>query len=138
MRLSPCRRRILQASVSKAAVLEYPHKPDATAEAMDEEARTIVAEAYRQTVELITEKKNEVEAIAKLLLEKETITNDDVVDAIGERPFKGHSVYDEFVSQRKTNKAEKEAKEKEEEEEGKADEKDEDEGNDGLTPGLAL
>ena len=110
---------------------------DATAEAMDEEARTIVAEAYRQTVELITEKKNEVEAIAKLLLEKETITNDDVVDAIGERPFKGHSVYDEFVSQRKTNKAEKEAKEKEEEE-GKADEKDEDEGNDGLTPGLAL
>ena len=46
-------------------------------------------------------------------------------------------VYDEFVSQRKTNKAEKEAKEKEEEE-GKADEKDEDEGNDGLTPGLAL
>lgn len=34
MQLSPCRSRILRASVSKAAVLEYPHNPDATAEAM--------------------------------------------------------------------------------------------------------
>jgi len=110
---------------------------DATAEAMDEEARSIVEEAYRQTVELITDKKAEVEALAKLLLEKETITNDDVVDAIGERPFKGHSVYDEFVTQRNTNKAEKEAKEEEqEEEEFKEEEKDQDEG--GLPPGLVL
>ena len=111
---------------------------DATAEAMDEEARSIVEEAYRQTVELITDKKAEVEALAKLLLEKETITNDDVVDAIGERPFKGHSVYDEFVTQRNTNKAEKEAKEEEqeEEEEVKEEEKDQDEG--GLPPGLVL
>ena len=115
---------------------EYPgeQKPysDATAEAMDEEARTIIEEAYRQTVELITEKKADVEAVAKLLLDKETITNDDMVDAIGERPFKGHSVYDEFVSQRKAVKDNKEANEEEEE---KTDEKGEE---DGLTPGLAL
>ena len=117
---------------------EYPgeQKPysDATAEAMDEEARNIVEEAYRQTVELITEKKADVEAVAKLLLDKETITNDDMVDAIGERPFKGHSVYDEFVSQRKAVKDNKEANE-EEEEKTDEDEKGEE---DGVTPGLAL
>merc|ERR1712127_909527 len=106
---------------------EKPYS-DATAEAMDEEAWTIVDEAYARTVALIREKQHEVETLANLLLEKETITNDDVVDTIGERPFKGHSVYDEIVSQRKTNKAEKEAKEEqEEEEEVKEEEKDQDE-----------
>lgn len=34
MRLSPCRSRILAAKVDRAALLEYPHNPDATAEAM--------------------------------------------------------------------------------------------------------
>lgn len=34
MRLSPCRSRILAATVKRAALLEYPHNPDATAEAM--------------------------------------------------------------------------------------------------------
>lgn len=34
MRLSPCRSRILSAAVERCAVLEYPHNPDATVEAM--------------------------------------------------------------------------------------------------------
>jgi len=111
---------------------------DATAEAMDEEARTIVDDAYARTVELIREKKHEVETLANLLLEKETITNDDVVDAIGVRPFQGHSVYDEFVSHRQADKQAKESKEKKEEEEKKKEEKNADSGSDDLTPGLAL
>merc|ERR1719223_1041851 len=78
---------------------EKPYS-DATAEAMDEEARTIVDEAYRQTVELIREKRAEVETVAKMLLEKETITHDDVFEAIGARPFNsGNDAYDEYVSQ---------------------------------------
>lgn len=93
--------------------------------------------AYKKTVELIKEKKTEVEAVAMLLKDKETITHDDVIDIIGERPFKGHAVYDQFVSQRKAAKEAREAKEAEEVEE-KEEEKKEDEGNDGLTPGLAL
>ncbi|KAL9184456.1 hypothetical protein ACHAXT_002542 [Thalassiosira profunda] len=133
---------------SRVGQLAFPDDPndmrgdkpysDATAEAMDEEARRIVDDAYKRTVELITEKKHEVETLAKLLLDKETITNDDVVDAIGERPFKGHAVYDDFVSSRKADKEAKEAKEKEEGSEEKAEEKEEDGGNDGLAPGLAL
>ncbi|KAL7550882.1 hypothetical protein ACHAWF_014086, partial [Thalassiosira exigua] len=115
---------------------EKPYS-DKTAETMDEEARTIVDEAYRMTVELIKEKRSEVETLAKLLLKQETITHDDVVDAIGDRPFKGHVAYDEFVSQRKAaagaaKDGEKETADK------KEGEKEEDQGNDGLTPGLAL
>mmetsp|Transcript_23971 Transcript_23971/g.50512 ORF Transcript_23971/g.50512 Transcript_23971/m.50512 type:complete len:982 (-) Transcript_23971:66-3011(-) len=115
---------------------EKPYS-DATAEAIDEEARTIVDEAYKQTVALIKEKKTEVEAIAKLLLDKETITHDDVMDAIGERPFTGHAAYNEFVSQRKADKVakEKEAKVEEENEEGKVDKAGDE---DGPVPGLAL
>merc|ERR1712071_496644 len=110
---------------------------DATAEAMDEEARSVVDEAYKQTVALIREKKDQVESIAKLLMEKETITNDDVTDAIGARPFTGHAVYDEFVSQREATKQAKAAREEEENAEEK-EEKDESQGDDDMTPGLVL
>lgn len=130
---------------SRVGQLAFPKDPndmagekpysDATAEAMDEEARNIVEKAYNKTVELIREKKHEVETIAQLLLEKETITHDDVMDAIGERPFKGDTVYNEFVSQRKADKEAKEAKKTEED--NKEEEKKEEDGG-GLAPGLAL
>merc|ERR1719287_33464 len=110
---------------------------DATAEAMDEEARSVVDEAYKQTVALIREKKDAVESIAKLLLEKETITNDDVSDAIGARPFTGHAAYDEFVSQREAAKKTKAAREEKNIAE-KQEEKDEKQGDDDVTPGLVL
>ena len=128
---------------SRVGQLAFPKDPndmtgekpysDATAEAMDEEARNIVENAYNKTVELIREKKHEVETIAQMLLEKETITHDMVLDAIGERPFKGHKVYDEFVSQRK-----EETEKAIEEEVSDEEEKKEDDTGDGLTPGLAL
>jgi AFG3 family protein len=132
---------------SRVGQLAFPKDPnemsgekpysDATAEAMDEEARNIVDEAYIRTLELIRDKKTEVEALANLLLEKETITHDDVIDAIGERPFEGNTQYNEYVSHRKATAAVKEAKEATKEEE-KTDEKKDDAGDDGLTPGLVL
>ena len=73
---------------------------DSTAEAMDDEARSIVDAAYEKTVALIREKKSEVDKVANLLLDKETITHDDLVDLIGKRPFEGNSAYDEYVSSR--------------------------------------
>ena len=105
---------------------------DATAEAMDVEARQIVNDAYDRTVALIQERKEEVEKVAKLLLEKETITHDDVVDLVGPRPFEGDDQYKEFVSKRAAAAAKSAETEEEEEEE-----KDETMGDgDGLTPGL--
>jgi len=129
---------------SKIGQLVYPQendgmpgdKPysDATAEAMDEEARAIVDAAYARTVALIRERKDEVEQVAKLLIERETITHDDMVDLVGERPFEGGDEYKEYVSakyERKPNLEKEEEKSSEEKEEDIA-------ANDGgLTPGLA-
>ena len=91
--------------------LAFPKDPNAmfderpysekTAKAMDEEAKTIVDEAYKRTLDLLRERKKEVELVAKMLLEKETIVHDDVSELIGPRPFKGDPQYEEFVRRRK-------------------------------------
>jgi AFG3 family protein len=129
---------------SKVGQLAYPQdqdtmgdKPysDATAEAMDDEARAIVDAAYERTLELMIEKKEQVEQVAKLLIEKETITHDDMIDLIGERPFKGDDQYQEYVSARAQPAAKKEDETKESES-SEEDAKIED-SQGGLTPGLA-
>jgi len=135
---------------SRVGQLAFPKDPnampgdkpysDATAEAMDEEARQIVEAAYQRTLDLITEKKDEVEMVANLLLDKETITHDDIIDLIGARPFSGNEAYNEYVSQRHTKGEDEEGGEK------VVDEGEEDDdittetgsgGIGGLTPGLA-
>mmetsp|Transcript_16417 Transcript_16417/g.24335 ORF Transcript_16417/g.24335 Transcript_16417/m.24335 type:complete len:950 (+) Transcript_16417:390-3239(+) len=95
-----------QLSYPKDPNVNYEEKPysNATAEAMDEEARTIVSDAYERTLDMIKERREEVEKVAQLLLERETITHDDIVELIGERPFQGDSVYREFVTSRKEAK----------------------------------
>lgn len=45
----------------------------------------IVDEAYRRTIKLMEDRKDQVILIAELLLEKETITNNDVANLIGKR-----------------------------------------------------
>lgn len=128
---------------SRVGQLAFPQKEggmpgdkpysDATAEAMDEEARSVVNMAYQRTLDLIIEKKEQVEAVAKFLLEKETITHDDVFDLIGARPFPGDASYNEFVSKRhRPVVAEEPAVEEEEEEEETGPTLD-----GPLTPGLA-
>uniref|UniRef100_A0A7S4VQ77 AAA+ ATPase domain-containing protein n=1 Tax=Ditylum brightwellii TaxID=49249 RepID=A0A7S4VQ77_9STRA len=95
-----------QLSYPKDPNVNYEEKPysNATAEAIDEEARTIVSDAYERTLDMIKERREEVEKVAQLLLERETITHDDIVELIGERPFQGDSVYREFVTSRKEAK----------------------------------
>lgn len=110
---------------------------DATAEAMDEEARAIVDAAYKRTVELIRERKEEVEMVAKLLIEKETITHDDVLDLIGPRPFKGDGQYEEYVSARHERKSEDKSEDKGAKEKTFSDDLDLGNNDGGLTPGLA-
>lgn len=109
---------------------------ESTAEAMDEEARSMVDEAYARTVALIRERKTEVENVAKMLVEKETITHDDILDSIGPRPFEGDKQYQEYVSMRKQVKDEA-ASSKEETEEKSKEEEDDHEGGFTPTPGMA-
>mmetsp|Transcript_12714 Transcript_12714/g.19535 ORF Transcript_12714/g.19535 Transcript_12714/m.19535 type:complete len:673 (+) Transcript_12714:117-2135(+) len=75
---------------------ERPYS-DATARAMDEEAKRIIDEAYERTLNLLRERKDEVEKVALSLLDKETITHDDIVGLVGPRPFKGDKQYEEFI-----------------------------------------
>lgn len=132
---------------SRVGQLAFPKDPnampgdkpysDSTAEAMDEEARRIVDEAYAKTVKLITEKKDDVEKVANLLLDQETITHDDIIDLVGPRPFTGHESYQEFVSKRFAPKKEEESDEAEEEA-TKEEESGTTDGTGGMTTGLAF
>jgi AFG3 family protein len=102
---------------SRLGQLAFPKDPnamfddrpysDATAKAMDEEAKSIVDAAYLRTLDLLREKKNDVEKLAALLLEKETITHDDMVDLLGERPYQGDPAYNEFIRRKMKTGGEK-------------------------------
>jgi hypothetical protein len=54
---------------------------------IDNEVREMVEEAYKRTIALMEEKKEQVKLVAELLLKKETISHTDVADLIGERYF---------------------------------------------------
>ncbi|KAI9010408.1 peptidase family M41-domain-containing protein [Phycomyces nitens] len=64
---------------------------------IDDEARRLITDAYKRTVDLLTEKRGDVEKVAQLLLEKEVITREDVENLLGKRPFVEKTVYDEYV-----------------------------------------
>lgn len=71
---------------------------NATAELMDSEVKLIVDEAYKRTLQLMEDHKEQVSMIAELLLVKETITNSDVAELIGKRPFKQSEEYEQYAS----------------------------------------
>ncbi len=58
-----------------------------TGKIIDEEVRGIIDEAYQRTLKLLTEKKEQVEKLAKELLDKEVLHKSDVELLIGKRPF---------------------------------------------------
>lgn len=58
-----------------------------TGKIIDEEVRGIIDDAYGRTLKLLTEKKQEVEVLAKELLDKEVLHKSDVEVLIGKRPF---------------------------------------------------
>lgn len=76
----------------------YKPYSDRTARRIDEEVRDIVNNAYERSMQLLMEKKAEVKSVADLLLEKETINREDMVELLGERPFGRHrSTFDEIL-----------------------------------------
>jgi cell division protease FtsH len=65
-----------------------------TGKMIDEEVRQLIAAAYVRTIELLTEKKEEVEKLAKALLDKEVLHQSDVEALIGKRPFEEKKILD--------------------------------------------
>lgn len=71
---------------------------EATAELIDQEVKRIIDHAYARTLALLQEKRDALELIAKELLKKEIIFQQDLVDLIGARPFEKATHYQEFTT----------------------------------------
>lgn len=71
-----------------------------TAQIIDEEVKKLIDLAYSTTKDLLVEKRNEVELLAKALLDREIIYQHDLVEIIGERPFDKPTVYQEFLDKK--------------------------------------
>jgi cell division protease FtsH len=64
-----------------------------TGKIIDSEVRVLVDQAYKRTIELLTEKKAEVEKIALALLDREVLHQQDVEDLIGKRPYEEKKIF---------------------------------------------
>ncbi|XP_071916487.1 ATP-dependent zinc metalloprotease FTSH 8, mitochondrial-like isoform X2 [Coffea arabica] len=91
----------------KVGLLSFPQRDEfemtrpygsKTAAIIDAEVREWVGKAYNRTVELIEEHKERVAKIAELLLEKEVLHQDDLVQVLGKRPFESAELtnYDRY------------------------------------------
>ncbi|KAI5382520.1 ATP-dependent zinc metalloprotease FTSH 3, mitochondrial [Lathyrus oleraceus] len=92
----------------KVGLLSFPKKDDSyemskpysskTGAIIDSEVREWVDKAYERTIKLIEEHKEKVAEIAELLLEKEVLHQNDLLQVLGERPFKSAEIanYDRF------------------------------------------
>ncbi len=74
----------------------YFTKPysEETGKMIDQEVRKLIDEAYVKTKKLLTDKKEDVEKLAKELLVKEVLFKSDVEGLIGKRPFEEKKLLD--------------------------------------------
>lgn len=79
-----------------------------TAQTIDQEVSKLIETSFKRTKDLLKKKKNELEIVAKELLEKEIIFQSDLERLIGKRPFEKQTTYQEFTNG--TMEARKEAK----------------------------
>ncbi|MBU6158996.1 MAG: ATP-dependent zinc metalloprotease FtsH [Bacteroidetes bacterium] len=68
---------------------------DETAKLIDEEVRKLIDGAYSRTKELLSDKKEAVEKLAKALLEKEVLFQSDVEALIGKRPYEAKKILED-------------------------------------------
>ncbi|KAF0984538.1 hypothetical protein FDP41_000437 [Naegleria fowleri] len=90
-----------------------------TARAIDQEVKKMVVDAYNRTEQLLLKHKEGMIAIAKLLLDREKIDAQDMVDVLGRRPFESDAQFEAYLRtkdfQQQEEKEEQEAKKKSEE-----------------------
>ena len=58
----------------------------------------MVFDALNRTRKLLDEKREEIEKVAKRLLEKEILSREDMVELLGKRPFVEKHSYEEMVA----------------------------------------
>ena len=60
---------------------------DLTAKEIDEEVRSLIEGQYKRAIELLNERRDELEILARALLEREVLLKSDLEKLIGKRPF---------------------------------------------------
>jgi AFG3 family protein len=68
---------------------------DETGKLIDDEVRALVDTAYKRTLHLLTEKKEQVDKLAQALLEREVLHQQDVEDLLGKRPYGEKKIFSE-------------------------------------------
>ncbi len=53
----------------------------------------LLRQAYTRTMDLLTSHKEDVDKVAKLLLDKEVLARDDMVATVGPRPYEEKSMF---------------------------------------------
>jgi cell division protease FtsH len=71
-----------------------PYSED-TAKTIDEEVKKLIEECHQRTLDLLRQRRAELEAIAHELLQKEILYKHDLERLIGKRPYEPRHVYDE-------------------------------------------
>lgn len=71
---------------------------EATAEKIDKEVKKIIDNAFERTKALLIEHREHLEIIAKELLEKEILFQNDLERLIGKRPFAHQTTYEKFTN----------------------------------------
>merc|ERR1711924_406423 len=90
---------------------------DETAQMIDKEARGLIDECYKRTLEMVSEKKDLVTKLAEALLDKEVLNLEDLNEILGERPFKSVEIRNIDKYQGKGGAADESGSSEEEEEE---------------------
>lgn len=75
-------------------VFTKPYSDD-TGRLIDDEVRKLVDQAYRRTIDLLTEKRAQAENLAQALLQREVLHQQDVEDLLGKRPFEEKKLFSE-------------------------------------------
>lgn len=71
---------------------------DKTSRNIDLEVKRIVDECYQRCKNLLIEKADDVEKVAQLLLEKEVLSRDDMINLLGPRKFKENADFEKYMT----------------------------------------
>lgn len=123
--------RVYDMGGQQSIVKEYSEDTD---RAIDTEVQRIINECAEKTREMIKKHENEIRTIAEDLLDKETIDILDVIELIGERPFKMPKSMESYINATRERRQNKEKEDAEAEieikpEENKSENIDENENN---------
>jgi len=78
---------------------------ESTSQAIDEEVRKLIDQAYQFVKQMLFDKRDKLEIIAKELLEKEILFQADLEKLIGKRPFEKETSYQAYINRRSNEEA---------------------------------